>query len=167
MTTLKNLEDLFHHQLKDIYSAEKQLIKALGNFRDEAYDNDLKDAFDDHLEETKEHKNHLDDIAQQLDIDLSGVVCKAMQGLIEEIGSFISEDAAPEIKDAGLIAEVQRIEHYEISVYGTLVEYAKALNHKDVSKKLQKILDQEASADKKLSKLAMKTINKRALVAVS
>lgn len=162
MGKLKNLEDLFHHQLKDLYSAEKQLIKALPKMQKEADNDDLKEAIEEHLEETENQKDRLDEIAEMLDVDLSGDTCEAMKGLIEEAEDFISEDAEPEVRDAGIIADAQRVEHYEISAYGTAVHYAEALNLDDVAKKLQETLDEESAADEKLNKLAVDNINKQA-----
>lgn len=162
MGKLKNLEDLFHHQLKDLYSAEKQLIKALPKMQKEADSDDLKKAFEDHLEETENQKDRLDEIADMLDVDLSGETCEAMKGLIEEAEKFISEDAAPEVRDAGIIADAQRVEHYEISAYGTAVHFAEALNLDDVAEILQETLDEESEADEKLNDLAVSNINKQA-----
>lgn len=162
MSKLKNLEDLFHHQLKDIYSAETQLIEALPTMKDKATDKELKQAISDHLKETKEQKKSLEKIAEKLDIDPSGETCKAMKGLIKEAKDFISEDATPEVRDAGLIADAQRIEHYEISAYGTAVQFAMGLNHADIAEKLQKTLDEESSADEKLGEIAKNNINKQA-----
>ncbi len=162
MAKLKNLEDLFHHQLKDIYSAETQLADALPNMVKKSSDEKLKEAFSDHFKETKDHIKRLEQIAEKLDINPSGETCKAMKGLIKEAKDFISEDATPEVRDAGLIADAQRIEHYEISAYGTAVQFAKGLNHDDIADKLQKTLDEESSADKKLSKIAKNNINKQA-----
>lgn len=159
MAKLKNLEDLFHHELKDLYSAEKQLIKALAKMEKKATSDDLKKAFSDHLEETENHKKRLEEIAEMLDFEISGVTCDAMKGLIKEAKKFVSEDAASEVQDAGLIADAQRVEHYEISAYGTAVHYAKSLNHDDVAEKLQETLDEEKSADEKLNDLAIGSIN--------
>lgn len=162
MGKLNNLEDLFHHQLKDLYSAEKQLIDALPKMKKEANNDSLKKAFESHLEETKNQKKRLDEIADMLDLDLSGETCEAMKGLIEEAEEFISEDATPEVRDAGLIADAQRVEHYEISGYGTAVRYAEALGHEEAADKLQETLDEESSADEKLNDLAVDNVNKQA-----
>jgi|SRR5690625_818647 len=162
MAKLNNLDDLFHHQLKDLYSAEKQLIKALPKMQKEAHNDDLKEAFEAHLEETKNHKERLDEIADNLDVKISGDTCEAMKGLIEEAEEFISENATPEVRDAGLIADAQRIEHYEISAYGTAQQYAKALNLDEAAEKLQQTLDEESATDEKLNKLAIDNINKHA-----
>lgn len=162
MEKLKNLEDLFRHQLRDIYSAESQLAEALPKMRDKSSNKDLQECFSQHLEQTKNHKNRLDEIAKSMDIDLSGVTCKAMEGLIKEANSFISDDADQSVRDAGIIADAQRIEHYEISAYGTAAQYAKALNHKDAANKLHETLDEENSTDHKLSQIATDSINMQA-----
>lgn len=162
MGKLKNLEDLFHHQLKDIYSAETQLVKALPKMVKNSNNDKLKKAFNDHLDETKNQKKRLEKIGEILDVDLTGETCKAMKGLIEEAEEFISEDASEDVRDAGIIADAQRVEHYEISAYGTAVEYAKALDQKKVVEILKETLDEESSADEKLNKLAIASINKEA-----
>lgn len=137
---MKNLEELFEHQLKDLYSAESQLIKALPKMQKAAHDDKLKKAFEGHLEETREHKKRLEEICKELGIKPTGETCKAMQGLIKESEEFLKEDASEEVRDAGIIADAQRVEHYEISGYGTLVRYAKQLGHKAIANKLQKKL---------------------------
>lgn len=162
MGKLKNLEDLFHHHLKDVYSAEKQLIKALPNMIENSSTDDLKNAFEEHLEETKEHKNRLDEIGDDLGIDLSGETCDAMKGLIKEAEDFIKENPDLDVKDAGIIADAQRVEHYEISAYGTLVTYAKGVGNNDAAKILKKTLDEEKAADEKLNKLAKESVNPQA-----
>lgn len=159
---MKDLKELFEHQLKDLYSAETQLIKALPKMAENANDQKLKDAFESHLEETKEHKERLSEICEELGIKPTGETCKAMKGLIEEAEEFLKEDASEEVRDAGLIADAQRVEHYEISGYGTVVRYAKELGHKDIAKKLQKTLDEEYDADNKLDKLAESRLNEKA-----
>ncbi|MGW1453667.1 YciE/YciF ferroxidase family protein [Salegentibacter agarivorans] len=159
---MKKLEDLFEHQLKDLYSAESQLVKALPKMAKAANDEKLKKAFEDHLEETKEHKKRLEEVSKDLGFKPTSEECKAMKGLIEEAESFLKEDAEDDVRDAGLIADAQRVEHYEISGYGTLVRYAKELGHKDAAKTLQKTLDEEYTADEDLNKLAEKRVNKKA-----
>jgi ferritin-like metal-binding protein YciE len=162
---MKNLEDLFEHQLKDLYSAESQLIKALPKMAKAANDSSLKKAFEKHLEETKEHKSRLEEICKELGIKPTGETCKAMKGLIEEANSMIEENAEDSVKDAGLIAEAQRVEHYEIAGYGTVVRYAKELGHDKIAKTLQKTLDEEYNADGKLDKMAEGRLNKKAKTA--
>jgi ferritin-like metal-binding protein YciE len=159
---MKNLKDLFEHQLKDLYSAESQLIEALPKMAKTASDDKLKKAFESHLEETKEHQKRIKEICEELGIKPTGEECKAMKGLIKEAEEFIKEDAEKDVKDAGLVAEAQRVEHYEISGYGTAVRYAKELGHDDIAKKLKKTLDQEYGADEKLNKLAEGRLNKEA-----
>lgn len=159
---MKNLEELFEHQLKDLYSAEDQLTKALPKMVKNATDEKLKKAFEDHLEETKQHKSRLEEICDELDIDPTGETCKAMKGLIKEAESFMEEVKDKEVLDAGMIAEAQRVEHYEISGYGTAVRYAKELGHDDIAKKLKKTLDEEYGADDKLNDIAEKRLNRKA-----
>ena len=160
---MENLQDLFKHQLKDLYSAETQLIKALPKMVKAAKNEKLKKAFQDHLEETKEHKERLSEICKELGIKPTGETCKAMKGLIEEAEDFLKEKTTDEVNDAGIIADAQRIEHYEISGYGTVVRYAKELGYKELASKLQKTLDQEYNADNTLDKLAEKRVNKKAV----
>ena len=159
---MKNLKDLFQHQLKDLYSAETQLLKALPKMAENATDAKLKKTFEAHLEETKEHQQRLEEICNELEIKPTGETCKAMKGLIAEAEAFLKEDAEKEVRDAGLIADAQRVEHYEISGYGTVVRYAKELGYNSIAKKLQKTLDEEYKADEKLDKLAEGRLNKKA-----
>ncbi len=114
------------------------------------------------MEETKEHKARLEEICDELDIDPKGETCKAMKGLIKEAEDFLDEVKDPEVKDAGMIAEAQRVEHYEISGYGTAVRYAKELGHDSIAKKLQKTLDEEYQADETLNDLAEDRLNRKA-----
>lgn len=160
---MKNLEELFEHQLQDLYSAEDQLTDALPKMVKNAKDAKLKKAFEDHLEETKNHKKRLEDICKELKIDPKGEKCKAMEGLIKEAEGFLKEDLTDDVKNAGMIAEAQRVEHYEISGYGTAVRYAKELGHKDIAAKLKKTLDEEYNADKTLNDLAENRLNKKAI----
>lgn len=159
---MKNLEDLFEHQLKDLYSAESQLIKALPKMHKKATDDKLKQAIEKHLEETKEHKNRLKEVCDELGIKPTGEECKAMKGLIEEAESFLEEKAEDDVRDAGIIAEAQRVEHYEISGYGTVIRYAKELGHEKAAKTLQKTLDEEYKADQDLTKMAESRLNRKA-----
>jgi ferritin-like metal-binding protein YciE len=159
---MKKLKDLFEHQLKDLYSAEAQLVDALPKMVKNANDSKLKKAFEDHLEETKKHKERLEKVCDQLGIDPDGETCKAMKGLIEEAESFIEEEADDDVRDAGLIAEAQRVEHYEISGYGTAVRYAKELGHDDIAKTLKSTLDEEYNADDKLNDMAEDRLNRKA-----
>lgn len=159
---MRNLQDLFEHQLKDLYSAESQLIKAMPKMQKKANDEKLKQSLEKHLEETKEQKNRIKEICTELGIKPTGEECKAMKGLIEEAESFLKEKADGDVRDAGIIAEAQRIEHYEISGYGTAVRYAKELGHKEIAKKLQQTLDEEYNTDQNLNKLAEGRLNREA-----
>lgn len=163
MPKLKNLEELFHHQLKDLYSAEKQLLEALPKMAKKAQDPKLKEAFENHLSETEEQKARLEQVCEMIGISPGRMKCKAMEGLIEEGEDMIHENADPEVKDAGLIAEAQRIEHYEISGYGTAAHYAERLGLKDVARLLNATLQEEQNADTKLNNLAKSYINQKAM----
>ncbi|MFC4097280.1 YciE/YciF ferroxidase family protein [Euzebyella saccharophila] len=160
---MKNLEQLFIHQLKDLFSAESQLVDALPKMAKKATDSKLRKAFEDHLEETKVQKKRIEEICKEFNVSPSGEKCKAMEGLIKEAEHFMEEVQDENVMDAGLIAEAQRVEYYEISGYGTAVRYAKELGHKEVAKKLQETLDEEYAADNKLDKLAETRLNKAAL----
>ena len=159
---MKNLSDLFEHELKDLYSAEKQLTDALPKMVEAASDAALKDAFSSHLDETKQHLELISSICDELGINPGNTKCDAMEGLIKEGEHMIKEDADADVKDAGLIACAQRVEHYEIAGYGTAVRFAKELGHGSIADKLQKTLDQEYNADQKLDNLAMNRINAEA-----
>ena len=162
MKVMKNLKDLFEHQLKDLYDAENQLLKALPKMKKHAVNDKLKKAFESHLEETETHKERLASICDKLGIKPTGEKCKAMEGLIKEAESFLKEDVDKKVMDAGLIAEAQRVEHYEISGYGTAVRFAQELGHNDIADELQKTLDEEYAADELLNDLAESRINQKA-----
>ena len=159
---MKNLKDLFEHELKDLYSAENQLVRALPKLKDRAKDEKLKKAFENHLRETEGHVKRLQEICDDLGIKPTGETCKAMQGLVKEAESFLEEDADEDVMDAGLIAEAQRVEHYEISGYGTAVRFAKELGYNDIASKLQKTLDEEYKADDLLTDMAEDRLNRKA-----
>ncbi|MAG88423.1 YciE/YciF ferroxidase family protein [Zunongwangia profunda] len=160
---MKNLKDLFVHQLKDLFSAETQLIGALPEMINQAKTPNLKKIFEIHLKETQEHQIRLKDICEDLGISPSGEVCNAMKGLIAEAKNFLEEEVENEfVRDAGIIADAQRIEHYEIAGYGTLVKYAKELGYTEISEKLNKTLQEEYEADEKLNSLATNQINRKA-----
>lgn len=159
---MKNLKDLFEHQLKDLFSAENQLLEALPKMKNHATDDKLKKAFEKHMKETEGHVKRLEEICDKLGIKPTGETCKAMKGLVSEAESFLKEDTEKDVRDAGLIAEAQRVEHYEISGYGTAVRYAKELGHDDIAKKLQKTLEEEYKTDDLLTEMAEKRINEKA-----
>ena len=147
------------HELKDLHSAESQLVKALPKMAKAASHPQLKKAFEDHLAETKIHLERLDTIFGGLDYAASGHHCNGMEGLLEEGKDMISEDAPDDVKDAGLIAAAQRVEHYEMAGYGCARTFARLLGMNEVADTLQKTMDEEGAADKKLTKLAETTIN--------
>lgn len=159
---MRNLKDLFEHQLKDLYSAETQLSKALPKMKENANDDKLKKAFETHLKETEGHVIRLEEVCSKLGIKPTGETCKAMEGLVKEAESFLKEDTEKDVRDAGLIAEAQRVEHYEISGYGTAVRYAKELGHDDIAATLKKTLDEEYHADDLLTELAEERVNRKA-----
>ena len=162
MDKLKNLQDLFFHELKDLYSAETQIIEDLPEMVEEAHDSQLKQSFQMHLEQTKNQKKRLEQITQILGINPEGQKCKGIEGLIEEGKNLIDEKANPDTKDAGLIAAVQKIEHYEISAYGTARYYAKMLQQHQVVALLEQTLNEEKATDQKLNDLAINKINRQA-----
>jgi ferritin-like metal-binding protein YciE len=161
MPKLTSLSDLLVHELKDLYHAEKQLVKALPRMARAAHDAELRMGFAEHLQQTKHHVERIEQAMKKLGATPRGRTCKAMQGLLEEGGDTIHEDASPEVKDAALIAAAQRVEHYEIAGYGTARTYAELLELEDVVELMQQTLDEEAETDKRLSILA-ETINLRA-----
>lgn len=162
---LKTLQDLFIHELKDLYSAETQLVKALPKMAKAATNEDLRAGFEEHLEETKNHVTRLEEIAKMCECKLTGHKCKAMAGLIEEGAELIDEDADDNVRDAGLIGAAQRVEHYEIAGYGTTAALAKLLGHEDAVELLVETLEEEKATDEKLTELAETAINAEAAAA--
>ncbi|WP_339697909.1 ferritin-like domain-containing protein [uncultured Marixanthomonas sp.] len=160
---MNTLHDLFIHQLRDLYSAEKQLIQALPEMVQQANNSKLEEAFSSHLEETKEHKKRLEEVFDTLDVEPGSETCEAMQGLIKEAKNFLDQNLSDEVKNAGMIAEAQRIEHYEIAGYGTVCTYAEELGHDDILQKLKTTLDEEYGADDTLKELAKSRLNKKAI----
>jgi ferritin-like metal-binding protein YciE len=160
---LKNLHDLFVDELKDLYSAENQIIKALPKMIKAASSTELANAFEEHLEVTKEQVKRLEKVFQIIEANPKGKKCKAMEGLLEEGKELMSEDAEPSVMDAGLIAAAQRVEHYEMAGYGCVRTFATLLGFDDAAKLLQETLDEEGEADKKLTELAETVINAEAM----
>jgi len=159
---LKTLEDLFHHELKDLYSAEKQLTKALPKMAKAATNDDLRTAFEDHLQETETHLERLERICSDLGIPTRGAKCPAMEGLIEEGKEILDADCEPEVLDAALICAAQRVEHYEIAGYGCARTFAQQLGHEQIAATLQNTLDEEGNADKRLTDIAESRVNVQA-----
>jgi ferritin-like metal-binding protein YciE len=158
----ESLHDAFEEELKDVLSAEKQLLKALPKMAKAATNEDLKAGFEEHLEQTKGHVERLEKVFEMLDKTPRAKKCKAMEGLIEEGSEIMEEDAEPQVLDAMLIGAAQKVEHYEIATYGTLVTWAKQLELEDAANLLQETLDEEKDTDMKLTELAETGINAEA-----
>jgi ferritin-like metal-binding protein YciE len=156
---LETLQDLYIHELKDLYSAEKQLIRALPRMAKTARNERLAAGFKEHLEQTKEHAARIEKILAEHKQSTRGSKCKGMEGIIAEGAEMIEEKADPEVKDAGLISAAQRVEHYEIAGYGTARTYAELLGDNQGAKLLQATLGEEEETDQKLTKLAKSSIN--------
>ena len=156
---LETLKDLYILELKDLYSAEKQIVKALPKMVKAASNAELKAGFQGHLEETREHVVRLEKVLASHGQTTRGPKCKGMEGVLKEGEEMIEEEADEEVRDAGLIAAAQRVEHYEMAGYGCARTYAEVLGDKEGAKVLQRTLDEEGATDKKLSKLAKSTIN--------
>jgi ferritin-like metal-binding protein YciE len=156
---LETLKDLYIHELKDLYSAEKQLIRALPKMAKAAKNQQLTAGFQVHLEQTKEHAARIEKILSEHKQSTRGSKCRGMEGLIAEGAEMIEEEADPEVKDAGLISAAQRVEHYEIAGYGTARTYAEMLGDKEAATLLQRTLSEEEQTDQKLTHLAKSSIN--------
>ena len=156
---LGTLQELLTDELKDLYSAENQLLKALPKMAKAASSPELKAAFEEHLEETKGQVDRLVTIFEQLEGSPKGKKCKAMEGLLEEGSEFIEAEGDESVKDAGLICAAQKVEHYEIASYGCARTFATLLGLDEVAELLQETLDEEGNADKKLTELAETAIN--------
>jgi len=162
MAKLKNLYDLFLDELKDIYSAEKQILKALPKMIEAASSPKLRQAFEKHLDQTKGHVERLDKVAEILDFKIDGEHCPGMEGLLKEGEKTMKKEAEPAVMDAGLIAAAQRVEHYEIAAYGTAFSYSELMEHAEVSSLLEKTLDEEKETDELLTEIAEDEVNEKA-----
>lgn len=159
---LNDLRDVLTHEVKDLYSAEKQLVAALPKLAKAATDTKLRQAMEKHLEVTKEQLKRLEEVGKQLGTEVTGHACEGMKGLIKEAEGLLDENEPSEALDVALISAAQRVEHYEIAGYGSAVAFAKELGHHDVAKTLQKTLDEEGEADKELTAIAESRVNERA-----
>jgi ferritin-like metal-binding protein YciE len=159
---LDSMEDLFIHELKDLLSAEKQLVKALPKMAKGAASEALKEAIENHLEQTKAHVERLETIFEELGKAARAEHCKGMEGLIEEGSKLLEEEGEEMVKDAALIGAAQRVEHYEIAAYGTARALAELLGNKQAAKLLQQTLDEEKETDELLTELAMSEVNLQA-----
>ena len=159
---VKTIEELFIHELSDIYSAEKQMTKALPRLARAAEAEELKGAFEAHLDETQGQIERIDQVVEALGIRLKRIKCAAMEGLVEEGKEVIDSVEAGPLRDAALIGGAQKAEHYEIAAYGTLCALAKQLGYRDALPLLKKNLDEEKATDEKLTLLAEGGGNQRA-----
>ena len=159
---LKTLNDLFIHQLKDLYGAEQQLLQAMPKMEAKITSGELKRSMARHREETMQHITRLEKAFESLGVKPSADKCKALEGLLKETMDFMEEDADKPVMDAGLIACAQRVEHYEIAGYGTACTYAKYLGHTEALNLLKDTLSEEKKTDERLTVLAESTINVKA-----
>lgn len=157
--TVKTLQDLFVEELRDIYHAEKQLVKALPKMARSASHPELKEAFTAHLEETRGQVERLDQVFEKLDLAKRAKKCEAMEGLLEEARETMEEIEDEAVLDVGMIINAQKVEHYEIAGYGSLAAIAKQLGHADIAKLLTETLQEEKAADVKLGKIALNVAN--------
>jgi len=149
-----SLKELYVEELRDIYDAENQLVKALPEMAKAATSEELRSGFDDHLEQTKEHVRRLEQVLNEMGEKAKGKKCKGMQGLVSEGKEIIEEDFEDDVRDAALISAAQRVEHYEIAAYGTVRTYAEILGEQNAVSLLEKTLEEEKETDQKLTELA-------------
>jgi ferritin-like metal-binding protein YciE len=156
---IKNLNELFLHELKDVYDAEQQLVETLPKMAENATDPELAEAFREHLAETEGHVTRLEQVFAAMGEEPEAETCEGMKGLLEEGNDLLSEDAEPTVKDAALIGAAQRIEHYEIAAYGTLRVWAATMGMDEVIQLLEETLEEEKAADQKLTTIAEGSVN--------
>ncbi len=156
---MDSFDDLFLHELQDLYSAEKQILTALPKMAKKASSGELRQAFESHLAQTRGHVERLEKIFQDLALSPGRHKCKAMEGLIEEGSELLKADIEDAIRDAALIGAAQRVEHYEMAGYGTARTYAEMLGHADAAELLQQTLDEEKETDQSLTELALTSVN--------
>jgi ferritin-like metal-binding protein YciE len=167
MMAVKNMQDLLIDELRDIYHAEKQLTRALPKMARAASNEQLKQAFTQHLEETQGQIERLEQVFEKLDTRTRGKHCHAMEGLIEEAKEIMEMGLSPELLDVALIAAAQKVEHYEIAGYGTLHALAQASGLDEVAQLLEQTLNEEKKTDELLNKLAISDVNKKAMKAAA
>ena len=162
METLNSLQELFVHELKDLYSAEQQILQALPKMATATEHQELRQAFEEHLEVTREQVKRLEMIADELDLDLKGHKCRGMEGIIREGQELLDAKADASTLDAALIGAAQRVEHYEIAGYGTARTFARRLGHERAAELLQRTLDEEGNTDHRLTAIAEGMVNRDA-----
>jgi ferritin-like metal-binding protein YciE len=159
---MKKLEDLFLHLLKDVYHAEKQILRALPKMAKSADSEELRRAFENHRAETEQQVQRLEQVFEMLGKKPRGETCDAIMGLVEEAKEVMEEAEDPDVMDAGMLAAAQAVEHYEIARYGTMRAWAEELGMNDAAKLLQQTLDEEKKTDKLLSEIAVARLNREA-----
>jgi ferritin-like metal-binding protein YciE len=162
MPATKSLQDLFVNLLKDMYYAEKQILKALPKMAKKADSDELRQAFEHHLKETEGQVQRLEQIFALCDLKPSGKTCHAIKGILEESEEDMKDAKAPDVLDAGMIADAQAVEHYEIARYGTMIAWATQLGMEEAARLLQQTIDQEYNADMLLTDLAEGRLNRQA-----
>jgi ferritin-like metal-binding protein YciE len=161
---LDTLQQLYTDELRDLYNAENQLLKALPKMAKAASSEELKDAFEKHLEQTKGHVERLEEVFQELGEKPKGKTCRAMKGLIEEGSEILKQDGDESVIDAGIIVAAQKVEHYEIAGYGSVRTFAHLLGQNKAAELLQSTLDEESEANEVLNRIAESIINPEALM---
>jgi ferritin-like metal-binding protein YciE len=161
---LDTLEKLYVDELRDLYNAENQLLKALPKMAKAASSEELKNAFEKHLEQTETHVQRLEQVFEELDQTPKGKTCRAMRGLIQEGSEIMEEEGDPSVLDAGIIVAAQKVEHYEIAGYGSVRTFANLLNQKKAAELLQTTLNEESEANELLNGLAESIVNPEALM---
>jgi ferritin-like metal-binding protein YciE len=154
-----SLEDLFLMEVKDLYNAEKQLTKVLPKAANKASSSDLKSAIENHLHQTEGHVNRLEQVFKILGQPTKGRACPAMKGILEEADGILGQKAEGSVRDAGIIGAVQKVEHYEIASYGTIVQWAEQMGREDIKQLLGQTLNEAKETDQKLTELAKTHIN--------
>jgi ferritin-like metal-binding protein YciE len=159
---LSNLKKLLVHELRDLHSAETQILDALPRLIEKSRDEDLRTAFQEHLEETRRHVTRLNEIFAEFGEEPDDQHCRGMEGLLQESDQMLKEDADADVRDAGIISAVQRVEHYEMAGYGSAATYARMLDERHAAELLEQTLDEEKRADKTLTLIAERTVNPKA-----
>jgi ferritin-like metal-binding protein YciE len=164
---MKSVQDLLLNELRDIYDAEKQLVKALPKMARASSSDQLRQAFQEHLEQTKNQVERLEQAFERLDTRARGKRCEAMRGLVDEASEIMEEIKTPQVLDAALIAGAQKVEHYEIAAYGSVRALAEACGYQEVAQLLDETLEEEKEADQKLNQIALSEVNRAALNAAA
>ncbi len=159
---IKTLDDLFVHTLQDMYYAENQIVKSLPTMVEKSRDPELKQAFQSHLEETRNHVRRLEEVFTAINEPAKGVTCDAMDGILSEAKDIMSDVADQDVLDAAMLSAAQAVEHYEITRYGTLIALAKQLGRMGGVGPLERNLEEEKAADKKLTSIAEGRVNRKA-----